>query len=84
MYGYVKFPKSFAANLTEQRIEAAQEAARMSLVNDKSLTVAEWSELNTILTMVKVGLRSEEEHAAAMKRSDEEHAAAMKRYEEAA
>lgn len=64
---YVKFPKTFADELAT-KLDGAMDAIRNSLVHNKPLTVDQWSELNKILITVKVGLRSEAEHAEAMKR----------------
>ena len=45
---------------------------RDCLVSDKPLTVDQWSEINRILIIVEVGLRSEEEHAKIMKQYEEQ------------
>lgn len=68
---YVKFPKSFADELAP-KLDGTMDAIRECLVHDKPLTVQQWSELNRILITVKVGLRSDEEHAKAMANYEED------------
>lgn len=67
---YVKFPKSFADELAP-KLDGALDTIRECLVHNQPLTVEQWSDLNKILITVKVGLRSEAEHAEAMKRIKE-------------
>lgn len=67
---YVQFPQSFA-NEIKMRLREASAAIKESMVYDKGLTVEQWSNLNTILVRIEVGLRSEEEHREAMRRYEE-------------
>ena len=66
---YVKFPKSFA-NEIAPKLDAAKAILSDCLVYSKPLTIEQWSELNSILTVVQVGLRSDEEHAKIMKQRE--------------